>query len=496
MKDNAFASGRAAALALAAVLVAIVGFGAARPDVRPAGLMRDFNAFYCAGSAMLHHADPYRAEPLGGCERRPKPAPLLTGARGLAMPAPLPPYALVPFVALAWLPYTAAVIVWALCIVLAVAVAAYAVRRTTGLPMLPIVTALALTDGYASLCLGQVAPIAVAAIAVAAMLVSVGRDEGAALAAAFAMIEPHVALPVCLALFVWRARTRLVLVTAALGCAFLSFSLASIPTTFEYLRAVIPAHALSEVVNEKQFSLTYALHRFGATDAAAVRAGELWYVAMLACGVVLSRIVAKKTFDDAAIVTIPPALALVGGPFVHIIQMAAALPAAFVLYRHAGARTRRYLGIGIAALAIPWMQFVNLGTIFVLLAPVAAAVLVATLVDRRPLAVAGAAVFAVLVVEELTFFIATGVGDATPALVAHYDPKALAEASWTLYVRAIGTANARAFDLAKIPTLFGLTTLVCAATMTVFRPTKNASARAVLVPAWKGAEASRRIATR
>ncbi|MBD5656459.1 MAG: DUF2029 domain-containing protein, partial [Candidatus Eremiobacteraeota bacterium] len=305
-------SGRFAAVALALVLLGGCCLAIVRPGVRPAGLMRDFNAFYCAGRAIAHRADPYRTEPLGSCERERKPAPLLTGATALVMPAPLPPYALLPFVVLARLPYVASAIVWGCAILLAVGIAALALRRATGMPLAPLLGALALTDGFASLCLGQIAPIAVAAIAVAAMFLKQRRDVAAALAASVAMIEPHVGLPACIAIFVWRGRSRVALLAVALGCVVTSLALTGLPTMLEYLRAVVPAHALSEVANEKQFSLTYALHRFGLADGLAARIGAIWYLAMLASGVALARLVAKRTGDAAALAVIPPALAVVG----------------------------------------------------------------------------------------------------------------------------------------------------------------------------------------
>jgi len=83
-----------------------------------------------------------------------------------------------------------------------------------------------------------------------------------------------------------------------------------------------------------------------------------------------------------------------------------------------------------------------------------------------------------------------------PGLRAHYDPRALAEASWTLYVRTIGSANAPAFDVAKIPTLLGLGTLVAVVAFMAFRSTKSLSSQAVPAATWQGADASRRIATR
>ena len=477
-----------AAAVLAALLLAAILF----PAVRPGGLLRDFNAFYCAGRVLAAGADPYRAEPLGACERIARPAPFLVGDPGLVMPAPLPPYALWPFGALAQLPYLAAALVWTTLGVLAVGVAVFAMRRLTGLPLLPLVAAFALGDGYASLCLGQVAPLAVAAIAVSALLLARNRDEWAACAAGVAMLEPHVGLPLCASLFVWRSRTRLPLIAITALCVGASLAAVGLSTALEYVRDVLPAHAASEIANEKQFSLTYALHRLAVPDGLALRAGEAWYLAAVGAGIWAAGRLAQRYCNAAVIAVVPPALAVFGGPFVHVIQIAAALPAALLLYPYAAPRAQRALGWALVALAIPWVQFANLGTIFVALAALVAALLARAFVDARPTTVTAAAIGAVA-------FLATAIAavhaipDASAVLLAHYDPKALAETSWTLYVRTIGTANAAAFDFAKMPTIAALATLAFVALAASFRATEMRPP--FLASGGKGAAAPRRIAT-
>src|ERR1700681_1767086 len=93
---------RLAAVAAAVAVAALFYF---RPEARPSALMRDFNAFYCAGAALDRGADPYRAEPLGSCERAPRPAWLNRAIPNLSTPAPLTSDALASFAALARPPY-------------------------------------------------------------------------------------------------------------------------------------------------------------------------------------------------------------------------------------------------------------------------------------------------------------------------------------------------------------------------------------------------------
>jgi len=438
-------------LAVAAAMMAFAALLLVRPEVRPSTLLRDFNAFYCAGASIDRGADPYRAEPLGACERAPRPAGFGQGMANLAMPAPLPPYALAPFTLLAKLPYGAAAAMWVLCLLAAFALTIGAMRRLTNLPLPALIAAFALTDGFAGIALGQIAPMAIAAIALAALFAERGQDRAAAIAAAVAMIEPHVGLPAALALFVWRPQARVPLALAGAICVGLSLALTGLANNLEYVRNVLPAHAFSEIVNQKQFSLTYILHRLGVDDANALHAGNLSYLMMLVLGIAAAPVIAKRSASAGAIVAFPVAAALVGGPFSHIVQLAAVLPAALLLYARVPS-LRAPLGIAIAALAVPWVQFTTLGTLFPILTALVVAVLIAYLVDRRTLVFAGASLLCLIFLEIASGLVTQLVPDPAALLAAHYDPSALAEASWNLYVRTVGVWNAAAFDLAKAPT--------------------------------------------
>jgi len=490
------ASGRrfGLAIALLAVVVLPLLFGSAGARA-PKGLLRDFDAFYCAGDALGRDRDPYRSEPLGSCERRPKPAIFRPGTPGLAMPAPLPPYALAPFILLARLPFVAAAVAWSLLLLASIALTVFALRRLTQLPLATLTASVALIDGYAPLCLGQVAPLAVAGIALAALMLHEGRERSAAALAALSMIEPHVALPACLALFIFRPRSRSILILSAAALTVLSFAVAGGTTNLEYLRDVLPAHALSEVANAKQISLTYGLHRLGMTDALAVRIGEIWYLAMIALGIAGARLAQKSGRSAASLITLPVGLALVGGPFVHVVQIAAAMPAALLLFAESSGIVRRWLGAGIILVAVPWVQFSDLGTIFVALSALVVGILIASLLQGRPALVAMGGL-AAIAFGEVSIALLRPVPNVVALLLARYDPNALAEQSWTLYVRAIGPINAHAFDVAKAPTVVGLLVLTFAAAYGLLHATKIEPFSPLASAKRKGAETSRRIAFR
>ncbi|HMD02928.1 MAG TPA: glycosyltransferase 87 family protein [Candidatus Baltobacteraceae bacterium] len=449
---------RVARLGLAGLAIALVAYLALDPAARPSGFLRDFNAFYCAGAALDRNADPYRAEPLGTCEREVRPAPFAFGRANLSVPAPLPPYALAPFAVLARLPYPVAAALWILALAAAFVVTTLALRRATGLPLPGIVAALALGDGYASLCIGQIAPLAVAAVALAALFAEQGRVAAAGWAAAAAMLEPHVGLPACVGLFVWRAGARIPLLASAAVALALSLWLAGPAVSLEYVQSVIPAHALSEIANEKQLSLSYFLHRLGLDETLALRAGSLSYLVMLALGVGLSPPLAQRLRSPGLLAALPPALALLGGPFGHIAQVPAALPATLLLLARAP-QARRVLSAVTVMLAIPWVQFTTLGTLFGVLAALATGIIARTLGGARAMAAAALGFGALLFVGLLLALVLTQPPDPTALLAAHYDPRALAESSWGLYVTTVAGSNLAAYDLARVPTLAGLLVL-------------------------------------
>ncbi len=80
-----------------------------------------------------------------------------------------------------------------------------------------------------------------------------GRARAAALCAAATMIEPHLGLPVCIALAIWMPATRLTLALALALLGALSVAALGWATNFEYFTGVLPAHALSEVTRDTQY---------------------------------------------------------------------------------------------------------------------------------------------------------------------------------------------------------------------------------------------------
>jgi hypothetical protein len=428
------------------------------PKTRPANVLTDFSAFYCAGSAHNQGADPYLMEPLATCERAPVAGWMSRSQPGLAIPAPLPPYVLAGFSALARLPYVAAGFAWWTILLAALALTAVALRRATGLRWTAVIGAIALGDGYVGLALGQIAPLAIAAVATAMWLLETKRDAAAGWVAALAMVEPHLGLPACLALFLWRPQTRFPLAAAGALLALGSVATYGLPLWREYLGGVLPAHAAAEVENVKQLSFAYVAHRLGAGDALALRLGELSYLAMAALGVALAPQLARRAAAPGLLVALPAAFAVVGGPFVHIAQIGVALPAALLLYARSEA-ARPVLRWAIAGLALPFVQLGSLGYLSPLLECVACGAVLLALGTPLRAAAAGAVGSLALPLVAWSLLV-TKIQPPGAALLAAYDPHALAENSWALYVRIVGTSDPLAYDLAKLPTWLALGALV------------------------------------
>jgi hypothetical protein len=208
--------------------------------------------------------------------------------------------------------------------------------------------------GVLSVGFGEVVPICIACICLSAYFVWVGNWNGAAIAAAGSLIEPHLGLPAALAVFLWLPRARLILVSLAGLLAAVSIVALGLRTNVDYFTSVLPAHVLSEIFRDTQYSLTEFLVSLGTPLRLAIEAGSIWYVAMIVIGLFVGRRLADRTKNRAFFVCVPPAFAVLGGTFIHATQIAAALPAAMLLAGYATNRTKTGCVIALLALSVPW----------------------------------------------------------------------------------------------------------------------------------------------
>lgn len=335
-------------LLLVALLTAFVAIGHLRPYFARAYIPDDLGAFYCGGKVALQRQDPYRTQPLLDCERR-----LGLDRRWLdpridaVSSVPLPGYDFVPLMALAALPMRPALALFACLLLAAALLIAYALSRMTALP-LSAAAAVAFMGGvYFASALGQLSPFAIAAVAVAALLFRSGRHRLAAVAASAALLQPHVGVPVIVAVFAFVPRARAVLVTVAVTLLALSIAAVGTRGVSEY-RSVLAVTAPSEINAPYQYSLSWFAHQAGATSSAALALGAASSLVLLAgCLAFLARRRAWA-LESGAIVMLPAAVSVAGGTYVHVHQIGVALLAAIVLPSTM---------LGAALLAVPFPAF-------------------------------------------------------------------------------------------------------------------------------------------
>jgi hypothetical protein len=417
----------------------------------PVNLMGDFRAFYCAGDAIAHGANPYLEEPLHACERRARTAILRGPIESVTLPAPLPPSALMLYVPLSRLPFPLAALMYGLLLIAAMSAAVALFARATGVSSLVLNLAFAAIAATQIYFLGQPMPFVFLAFAATALLVRRERWWAAAACMMFATIEPHLALPALAAMVVALPKTRLPILA---GCALLGLAsvlTVGLPTSIAYVRDVIPAHALSNAY-EWQYSLTSILTSFGVDGNAAVRAGEAMYAAMVAVGVAIAYRLWKRTGDRAAVILVPPAFAVFGGVHVHQHQLAIAFPAILAIHAHYP-RLRNLSATGMSLAMIPWNMMsssVMTGFTPLLVGWFARS----TMGARRGLVLT--VIAAIIAISVLALALdGMGPGD-SHYVVRSYPPGALAEQSWGDFSRAVLARQSLLMQWIRLPVLVGL----------------------------------------
>jgi hypothetical protein len=442
----------------AAMLLASLAAIAAQTTVitRTGFLMGDFRAFYCAARVTKQGANPYLAQPLRTCEISIGRNLFFRKNPGVTIPAPLPGYALAALEPLGALPFVLAATLWTTLLLCACAASIATLSRFAGIEWQVALAVFALSLCTISLPFGEVVPLALACICAATYFAWQSRWRSAALFAAGAMIEPHLGLPVCIALFFWAPATRLPLVLSLGVLAIVSLAVLGPATNFEYFTSVLPAHALSEIARDTQYSLTAVLFSLGAPASVALRMGLLWYGAMLALGTFVAGLLARKTGNNAFFVCVPPAFAVFGGSFIHVTQIAAALPAAVLLIAAEKNEQHLVATIALLLLAVPWTWAISPALIIAPLFPVG------YLAWHYWKGNARVALLAALAAGVLLWGLVELAGGA-PGVVAHartvaIDPR-LAEATWSNFTQKSSTNGIAAWML-RVPTWAGLLVLL------------------------------------
>jgi hypothetical protein len=454
---------------LAFVLFAAGWLFATRSAFAPTAFGYDFVAFYCGASVAASGADPYRVEPLRSCEHR--NGRQFRPDSKLVVPAPLPSYAFAFLEPLTRLPYSIALALWTALLIAAYAVCVVMLVRFSGLSPPIVIAATALSVGFVSLFLGQLVPIALAALCLAARAVERERWYAAAACCALAAIEPQLALPAIAALFIARPAARIPLAAVACGLAGLSIVVLGIATNVEYLTQVVHAQVASEIARSDQLSPLAIAYRLGLSATAAASLGNLTYLLATALGVAFAIVVERRTGSRATLLFIPPAIALLGMPYIHAHHLAAAIPAALLL---AGKTDWKAPAIvAVFCLAIPWVVPYD-QTPLLPFAALIVATLAAGLLRLTPLRAAalGCATFALMLGAQ-SLRIAP-IPPPTSAYAA-VNGGELAQASWNVLIGASFHDNAALLTILAIPAWAALIALALAAVRALSGATDSGS---------------------
>ncbi|HYW54038.1 MAG TPA: glycosyltransferase 87 family protein [Dongiaceae bacterium] len=322
-------------------------------DLRRTVAAGDFPAFYCGAVVARERLDPYRAAPLEACERARTVAPGTTPLPNGIAPAPLPGYVLALVVPLSLLPFGIAACIWYALLIAAVAATVEMLRALTGLPRAALAAAALGSEIVASVTYGQLAPLATLGVAAAALALRRERSRRAALWCALVLLQPQVAPGPLAALLLWRPRARIVVAGVCALLGLISLVTLGVAANVEYARSVVGAQALAEAPFDIQLSLTWLLVFFGSGESAALHVAWFEYVVLLVGGVLLAGALANRLGLREALVVVPAAAAVLGGTYLHVFQLAVALPCALVLAARVPA-ARAYAWIAVALLAVPW----------------------------------------------------------------------------------------------------------------------------------------------
>ncbi|GAC1302561.1 MAG: hypothetical protein NVS2B3_19250 [Vulcanimicrobiaceae bacterium] len=311
---------------------------------RDVNVARDFQAFYCAGATSNAGGNVYLASDFDRCGAGPS-VPIPTFARSGVWAAPLPPYDVALFRIFALAPYRTAAIAWLLLSLGALTLTVVLVARLSGRPCVGIFAAFAMPIYYGNVQWGQLPPIVIAAVTVAAYALRIGAYRTAGIASIASLIEPHLGIPVCLAvgLCVPRARTSLAIGALVLGLA--SVASVGFATNVEYYRTILPLHAAAEAPAENQYSATWLAYVAGVPERIALTLGSLSYLFTTLLGLIAARALVRRTGSQEFLPVVPPAFAVLGGVFVHDTQIGVSLLLGIMLL--ALARDSRLVWLGL-----------------------------------------------------------------------------------------------------------------------------------------------------
>ncbi|MDB5069509.1 MAG: hypothetical protein JWM87_620 [Candidatus Eremiobacteraeota bacterium] len=419
----------------------------------------DFGVFWCGGRAALDGASPYLFEPLRSCEHQ-HGAGTFNVVPNFVMPFVLPPFDIAPFAQLARMPYGIAAWFFTVSSGLALVAGIALVAKSCRVPATLAAAGLSVSVGLPSLWLGQIVPLELLALSATAYAL-VRRWDGAAGAfAVLCLLEPHVGAFVVISVAVLVPRARLALVCGSAVLAYLSVRAANVAPLSVYI-AVLAEHARAEAGSYGQYSLTSVLTYLRAPLNVATALGVVSSVVMLGAGLVLSRAFEPRGVR-AAVVYIPAMCAVIGGTFVHLTQIALAVPAALLVHAYArDALARRLSALALVLLAVPWPLIASSKQ------TLAAALLVLAVTAWYVTGRSYRAAIAVVAAAWIALVPLQNYAPAAPAALPRITvagPSALASDAWKQALDQMTSASETPrYVLLKLPTWLALAALLAAA---------------------------------
>jgi Glycosyltransferase family 87 len=421
-------------------------------EAAPWRTMDDFPDFYCAGWTLDAKANPYTYEPLRTCEHRVNTADTFRGRLfrsdpAIAIPAPLPAYDFLPFMALARLPLGEARALDAAAIVAVVVLGAIGLAGL-GVPIAVAAASLLLSTAYVELNTGQIVPFALLALILCGLTLARGAERLAGILAVLTATEPVVGLPVSLAMlcYIPRARWPVVATAALFGC--IALVTVGPSALLDYVTRVVPAQAASEIHFPFQFSLTYALARAGVPAAPARLAGSLSYLVLLAFGLWLAPRAALALRRRELLVFIPAFCCAIAGPYLHQEELCLALPALLVVALASTGSTRTIFAVALCIVSIPWIQVWGIKQLFLSAIFCCALILWRLRIPRWPAIAAFCAIAAAIYAFELR---PPHLPVPSAAVEQSYAATALVQDEWAVFAEQRSTSDPLWFAI-KVPT--------------------------------------------
>ncbi len=433
---------RAVSVARAALAIAIIACAAAfsfRSTVHGRYLMGDFKAFYCASRVALARENPYALAPMARCERR-----------AVVIPAPLPGYTLAALAPLAALPFAAAAVLWLVILCGATALAIALLVRMNAGDAWTIAVASSIALVAVSFPVGQLLPVAVAGLVLAAFGAARGKTGFVASGVALTMLEPQLGMCVAIACVALSHRTAVTAIAVVAGLGLLSLLFLGVSENVAYVREVLPAHVQAELPAFFQYSLSSALYRLGVGGTAAIDAGKASWICMLAVTAWVARSALARAHPESAILA-AGAFSVAGGPYLHADHVVFALPAALWLARNAPRSGAIAAAVALAALNL-LTGFLAAGTI--VLEPVIAAWVAAAYGKSARAALYGATAALGSIVICLVVVAKTGLSFAPSAVLQ--PAVGLAQSQWAAFIATDSSSGSPAWWFMKAPVWFGI----------------------------------------